>query len=201
MLDPLLLPEHYMSFFKPVTLSTPRLLLRPPRHEDAQALFAMWSDPLAMRYFSFAAMTDMDQATARVERLLNTSTEGTSLVCIIELRETGAVLGNCDLFNANEQCRRAETGFCLQRDHWGSGYMFEAASALIEHAFGTLNLRRIEADIDPRNAASAKLLERLGFVREGFLRERWVVGDEVSDSALYGLLEGDRRTNAASDRR
>ncbi|GAB7522893.1 hypothetical protein PBS_18770 [Paraburkholderia sp. 2C] len=71
--------------------------------------------------------------------------------------------------------------------------MYAAASALIEHAFGTRRLRRIEADIDPRNGDSARLLERLGFVREGLVRERWVVGDEVSDSALYGLLERDRR--------
>jgi RimJ/RimL family protein N-acetyltransferase len=80
--------------------------------------------------------------------------------------------------------------------------MYEAASALVEHAFGTLELRRIEADIDPRNVASARLLERLGFVREGLLRERWMVGDEVSDSALYGLLDRDRRQPAyRTDRR
>ena len=57
----------------------------------------------------------------------------------------------------------------------------------------TIGLNRLEADIDPRNVASAGLLERLGFVREGLLRERWIVGDEVSDSALYGLLASDRR--------
>ena len=71
--------------------------------------------------------------------------------------------------------------------------MREAASAVIDHAFGTLRLNRLEADIDPRNVASAGLLERLGFAREGLLRERWIVGDEVSDSALYGLLASDRR--------
>ncbi len=69
--------------------------------------------------------------------------------------------------------------------------MFEAAHRLIQHAFDSLNLRRLEADIDPRNHASAKLLERLGFVREGVLRERWLVGDEVSDSVIYGLLRSD----------
>jgi RimJ/RimL family protein N-acetyltransferase len=70
--------------------------------------------------------------------------------------------------------------------------MSEAAHAVIDHGFNTVGLRRLEADIDPRNLGSAKLLERLGFVREGLLRERWVVGDEISDSALYGLLKRDR---------
>ena len=59
---------------------------------------------------------------------------------------------------------------------------------VLDHAFDTLGLRRIEADIDPRNTSSCKLVERMGFVREGLLRDRWCVAGEVSDSALYGLL-------------
>ncbi|ASL47102.1 Spermidine N(1)-acetyltransferase [Burkholderia sp. AD24] len=183
-----------MPFIERTTLTTPRLILRPPRLDDAEALFAIWSDEEAMRYFSFPAMTRFDQATERVERLVKSSVEGKDFVCVVELQASGEVLGNCDLFRVDEQCRRAEIGFSLKRRHWGSGFMSEAATAVIGHAFGTLNLRRLEADIDPRNTASAHLLERLGFVREGLLRERWIVGDEVSDSALYGLLEGDRRS-------
>ena len=64
----------------------------------------------------------------------------------------------------------------------------QAIGALIGYAFGELGLHRLEADIDPRNLASARSLEKLGFTREGHLRERWIVGGEVSDSALYGLL-------------
>jgi Acetyltransferase (GNAT) domain len=66
--------------------------------------------------------------------------------------------------------------------------MHEALQAILEFGFGELDLNRIEADIDPRNGASARTLERLGFTKEGYLRERWIVGDEVSDTALYGLL-------------
>ncbi len=66
--------------------------------------------------------------------------------------------------------------------------MNEALRTLVDHAFGTLNLNRLEADIDPRNHASAKTLERLGFQQEGHLRERWIVGDEISHTAFYGLL-------------
>ncbi|OAJ52978.1 GCN5 family acetyltransferase [Paraburkholderia ginsengiterrae] len=181
-----------MSLFQPVTLTTPRLILRPLRQDDAQALFAIWSDAEAMRYFSFPTMTSLNQAVDCVAHILKRSADGQDLACVLELQATGEVLGKCDLFHAHEPCRRAEIGFSLLRQQWGRGYMREAASAMIEHAFGTLKLRRIEADIDPRNHASARLLERLGFVREGLLRERWIVGDEVSDSALYGLLDSDR---------
>lgn len=177
-----------MSLFEPATLTTARLTLRPLKEEDARALFEIWSDAEAMRYFSIPAMTGLDEARERVARKLTTAADGTDLNCVVESRATGEVIGECALFHVNAQCRRAEIGFSLKRRHWGSGYMGEAAGALVEHAFGALGLNRLEADIDPRNVASARVLERLGFVREGLLRERWIVGDEVSDSALYGLL-------------
>ncbi|PLZ04065.1 N-acetyltransferase [Burkholderia sp. WAC0059] len=182
-----------MRLFEPVILTTARLKLRPLRHDDVHAFFEIWSDAEAMRYFSFPAMTGIGQATDRLARLLKTCAEGKDLVCTVELQATGEALGDCALFHADAQCRRAELGFCLKRRHWGNGYMAEAASALIAHAFDTVILNRIEADIDPRNLASARLLERLGFSREGLLRERWIIGDEVSDSALYGLLRSDPR--------
>jgi len=69
--------------------------------------------------------------------------------------------------------------------------MHEALQALVQHAFQTLDLNRLEADIDPRNLASARTLERLGFQKEGHLRERWIVNDEISDTDLYGLLRRD----------
>jgi RimJ/RimL family protein N-acetyltransferase len=186
-----------MPFFEPVTLTTRRLTLRPIRHDDLHAFFEIWSDAEAMRYFSFPTMTTIDQATDRMDHLLKISAEGKELVCAVEMLATGEVLGNCALCRVNEQCRRTEISYCLKRKYWGSGYMAEAASALIAHAFDTVKLHRIEADIDTRNLASARLLERLGFIPEGLLRERWIVADEVSDSALYGLLHSDHRTSTS----
>ena len=67
--------------------------------------------------------------------------------------------------------------------------MGEALVLLLDFAFGELRLRRIEADVDPLNAASVRTLERLGFQREGLLRERWFVGGVPQDSYFYGLLQ------------
>jgi RimJ/RimL family protein N-acetyltransferase len=76
--------------------------------------------------------------------------------------------------------------------------MIEALTALVSHAFNDLDLNRLEADIDPRNAPSKVCLERLGFVSEGYMRERWIVGGEVCDSALYGLLRREWQARVAS---
>lgn len=178
--------------FEPITIDTHRLRLRPLRMEDAQAFFKIWSDSEAVRYFSFPPMQDIGQAHARIAEKLQSSRDGSSVTCVIELSDTGEVLGDCGLFNGVSQSRRAEIGYCLSRKHWGNGYMIEAADALIEQGFKRVGLRRIEADIDPRNQPSIRLIERLGFMREGFLRERWMIGGEIADTVLYGLIQSDR---------
>jgi RimJ/RimL family protein N-acetyltransferase len=66
--------------------------------------------------------------------------------------------------------------------------MEEALRVLLRFSFSEMELHRIEADVDPRNEASIKLLERLGFHREGYLRERWLVNGEINDTVFFGLL-------------
>jgi RimJ/RimL family protein N-acetyltransferase len=79
-------------------------------------------------------------------------------------------------------------GYCFTEASWGHGYATEAARALLRWAFDTLDLNRVQAEADTRNIASARVLEKLGFVREGTLREDCVVNGEVSDSWVFGLL-------------
>ena len=127
-----------------------------------------------------------------VGRLLGDIREGFEKRTLFEWGVTLAgddlVIGTCTLAHLDFSNRRAEIGYSLNRDYWGRGVMTAALSALLGHAFDGLGLHRIEADVDPRNAASIRLLERLGFRSEGLLRERWFVGGEVQDSAIYGLL-------------
>lgn len=173
------------------TLSTECLSLRALRADDANALFAMRSDAVAMRYWSTPPWTEMAQAEAHL-RVASAPAAGAYLRQFgIERRADGVLIGTCSLFDHSVESRRAELGYFLGRPVWGQGLAREAVTALIAHGFGALNLNRIEADVDPRNAASVRLLERLGFVREGLLRQRWIVAGEVSDSAVYGLLRGE----------
>lgn len=180
-----------MSGFDVGRLRTERLVLRPLREADASAIFAIRSDIKVMRYASSLPLTSLDQATAFIERDAAGMAAGETLRLGLERLDDDALIGTCILFHFNAQCRRAEIGYELRHDAWGRGYMHEALVELLRYAFCDLALNRIEADIDPRNAASAKSLERLGFAREGLLRQRWIVDGEVSDSALYGLLHGD----------
>lgn len=187
-----------MPSFSDITLHTTRLLLRPLRPDDATQLFAIHADAEFMRYWSTPPWTSIEQAHSLIERDQRAAAANDSLRLGLVLRESSQLVGTCSLFGVIAQCRRAEFGYGIARPYWRRGYQFEAASAVIALAFGELGLNRLEADVDPRNEPSARSLEKLGFVREGLLRERWIVGDEVSDSALYGLLAREWRERPAA---
>ncbi len=169
-------------------LTTERLVLREVADRDGDAVFEMESDPVAMRYWSRPPMREIAEARASIERAKGYHAARTGLRWTITLHAKEQALGHVGVFNFDEQSGRADIGYGLARRHWGQGFMHEALIAVIGYAFGPLGLRRLEADIDPRNEASLRALERLGFAREGLLRERWQVVDEISDSVLMGLL-------------
>ena len=177
-----------MPAFDLLVLSTSRLRLRALDDRDAEALFAVSGDPEVARFLSRPAWSRVDQAREKIARDREAMRKGEYVQLGIERVEDGRVLGDCCLFKFMAGQRRAEIGYSLRRDAWGHGYAHEATGALIGWGFGELGLHRIEADIDPRNTASARVLERHGFQREGLLRERWIVNGELSDSAIYGLL-------------
>jgi RimJ/RimL family protein N-acetyltransferase len=170
-------------------IQTARLRFRRLVPTDAEVLFSIFSDFEVTRYLLSPPMTEMAQAEQSIRRKLEYY-EGSEVFQLgVELKEDSSLLGTCTLFQLALESKRAEVGYVLARQHWGKGYMMEAATALIDTAFSKLDFNRLEADIDPRNAASAKLLERLGFKREGLLKEREFACGEMTDTALYGLLK------------
>jgi RimJ/RimL family protein N-acetyltransferase len=165
-----------------------RVSLRGPRAEDADALFALFSDVAVMRYWSSAPMRERVQAEGKITEILEAFEERSRINWLVVDRDDAAI-GACTLFHFDTRHRHAEIGYALRSQLWGKGLAREAVSLAIDWAFRTLALHRIEADIDPRNEASRRLLERLGFASEGVLRERFFVGDEATDSEIFGLLQ------------
>ncbi|MCA9635155.1 MAG: GNAT family N-acetyltransferase, partial [Myxococcales bacterium] len=108
----------------------------------------------------------------------------------IVVRGEDRLIGTCTLASIDRTHLRAEVGFALASARWGRGLMGEALALLLDHAFGPMGLQRLEADVDPRNLRSLALLERHGFVREGYQRGRG--GGGVQDSVLLGLLARER---------
>lgn len=182
---------HWIS--RPLT--TDRLWLRPLHPDDADAYLDMFRDPHTMVFWSGAAITSLAEAQKMLKADLEWTASGDALCWAIALPDSGKLIGKISLYLYSEQNRRAETGYILNRRHWGRGLMTEALGAVLDFAFDELMLHRIEADVDPKNSASLALLSKFGFVREGRFRDRWFVHDEWHDSVMLGLLRHEYSRN------
>ena len=173
------------------TLQTPRLALRHLRPADAADVFAVFSDPEVMRYWDHGPMAAPEEASAYISGIDDHFRRRELFQWGSTDRRTDRVVGTCTLWRVSTPHQRGEIGFALGQAHWGHGFGRETVTALIDFAFDTLQLHRLEADVDPRNERSLRLLEGLGFRRDGYLRERYLVGSHRQDSVLLGLLRPD----------
>ncbi len=182
------------------TLKGDRVRLRAMRAADAGALFEIFSDKEVARYWSSPPWTD----SAKADELLESVRRGLDTKTLLQWGVCAApeekVVGTCTLWQIDAENQRAEIGFALSRKVWGRGLMIDALTLLLDFSFNELGLRRMEADVDPENVASIGLLERLGFQREGYLRERWCVGGKVTDSVILGLLGREWQTDGRISR-
>jgi RimJ/RimL family protein N-acetyltransferase len=175
-------------------IHTDRLRLRALGPADADAMFAYKSRADVCRYLPHPPLTHAQV----VERMAGTHTrstlddEGQALFVGVELRESGELIGDLVLFWHSREHRAGEIGYVLAPEHTGHGYATEAARELLRLGFDAergLGLHRITARLDPRNAASARVAERLGMRREAHLvQNEWLKG-EWCDELVYALLE------------
>lgn len=175
------------------TLHTTRLRLRPFTEADADALFALHSSAHVLRYWDSPPWAERARAERFIAACRQMADEGTGARLAIDRAPDGTFIGWCGLTRWNPDYRSASLGYVLHDTAWGHGYATEAAGAVLRWAFDALDLNRVQAEADTRNAASARVLEKLGFVREGTLREDCVVNGDVSDSWVYGLIKREWR--------
>jgi ribosomal-protein-alanine N-acetyltransferase len=172
-----------------VTLQTERLLLRPFRKSDYDAVHAYASDPEVTRYTSFGPNTpqetrDFLQRSAAAQTRVPRLDYGFALV----LRENDRLIGGAGLYLRENEPRIAELGYVLHRDFWGEGYAPEAVRALIDLGFRELGIHRIYARYHPQNRASARVMEKAGMQYEGVMRESAFVKGAWWDFGQYAIL-------------
>jgi RimJ/RimL family protein N-acetyltransferase len=167
----------------PTELRTVRLLLRPPRPSDADAYFAIASDP---EFARFGSRGDLDrEATGRaLARIIAIPWEQRPEFAVtLEGQVVGRVTLDVDRIN-----QIAALGYGIGRPWWGRGLASEAARAGLDYAFEVLRVAKVWARADPRNLGSVRILEKLGMQREGLLRRHlWYRGERV-DRVYYGML-------------
>lgn len=158
---------------------TPRLILRRARKDDLEAMHAILSNPLATLYWSTLPHDSLDQSREWLGNMI-ASDPGESDDFIVEHEER--VIGKAGCY------RLPEIGYILHPELWGRGLATEALRAVIAHVFTHHPVPALNADVDPRNERSIRLLERLGFAESGRAARTWQIGDEYCDSVYFMLL-------------
>lgn len=173
------------------TLESDRLRLRHPHEADVPAFLRVFGNAKDLQYWSHGPLADEAAARAYIADIERFWRERSLFQWVVADRETDTMMGTVTLNRWDQDNRHADVGFILGRDHWGQGFAQEAVRRLLSFGFDEMNLHRVEADVDPDNAASLVLLDRLGFQREGHFRERWFTFGTWKDSVMLGLLARD----------
>ena len=156
---------------------TARLKLRSARADDLAAMHAVLSDPRATRWWSTPPHETLDQTRVWLDSMIANGPDQPDFV----IERDGVVIGKAGFW------KLPEVGYILHPDHWGQGLAGEAVEASIGHVFATREIDDLVADVDPGNAASIRLLERLGFIQTGSAKATIEVGGVWMDSLYYGL--------------
>ena len=179
-------------------LSTERLVLRELTLNDAPQVQELRSNPDVMKYISRPLTTTLELARAWISVVIDALKNSNGITWCMCLKENPAEhVGNVGLWRWEKENHRAEIGYMINPSLQGNGLMCEAVREVLRYGFTELNLHSIEGRIDPRNEASARVLERTGFKKEGYLRESYNLRGEFVDTAIYSVLNPNRSTGSA----
>lgn len=173
-------------------LRTDRLLLRELTLDDIDGLWERRNDPSVAEYQNWTVPYSKEEASRVVAGVvaMDGPEDGEWWMCAVVDAATGETVGDLAL-HLEHGARTAEIGYTLDSAHWGKGYAVEAAEALVEYLFETLEVTRVFGMLHPDNPASARVLERVGMLFEGHTRNSFWLDGEVSDDWIYGMTPGD----------
>ena len=173
-------------------IKTERLFLREPTLEDSKMIFEFvlrnknhfekWDPIREEEYYSNKGQL------LRIEKYLNGNDQ--VKFYIFKKRKTSKIIGEIGLSNISRGVfQNCNIGYKLDREEVGKGYMQESITAVEKFVFEKLKLHRIEANIIPRNERSIKLVERLGYRKEGLSKGLLKINGEWEDHYRYALLK------------
>ncbi|MGF7118705.1 GNAT family N-acetyltransferase [Methanobacterium oryzae] len=172
-------------------LNTKRLILRELRIDDAKTLFKYWSDNEVTKYLNMESFVTMQQTFRMIRVLINLFKHKEGIRWAIVRKEDNVIIGTCGFNSWIPKGSRGEIGYELGRIYWGNGYATESLKEILRYGFEEIKLNRIEAFTVPKAHKSIKLLKKLGFKKEGTLREYGYWNNQYQDENIYSLLKRD----------
>ncbi len=170
-------------------LDTTHLTLRKIINTDAPVIFALRSGQQTMQYIDKEKIASIKVAQEMIQNMNNQYQNNAAIMWGISLKGTAPLIGTIGYWRIEKDHHRAEIGYMLLPDFWNHGYASEAISCVLDFGFDILKLHSIEANINPLNAASRRVLEKQGFRQEGFFKENYYYNGKFLDTELFSLLQ------------
>jgi ribosomal-protein-alanine N-acetyltransferase len=170
------------------TLVTERLTLRRIEDNDIPELFDLRSNNRVMEFVDRPLATSLEDISDFLQRINDSINNNVGITWAIALKDDQKLIGTIGFWKIMKEHYRAEIGFLLNIGYQRKGIMQEALSTVINFGFETMKLHSIEANVNPANVASIKLLERKGFIREAYFKENFYFEGKFLDSAIYSLI-------------
>ncbi len=174
-------------------LTTERLLLREITEKDVHEIFRLRSNENVMRYIDRPRPQTTDDALIYINTIINAFKNNEGITWAISFQQSDQLIGTIGFWRIDKENYRAEIGYMLDDAFHRQGIMQEAMKVALDYAFDVMLLHSVEANVNPLNAASAKILEKNNFVREAHFRENYYYNGKFLDSFVFSLLSTDRK--------
>lgn len=170
-------------------LESERLIFRKVTSEDVEEIFKIYSDPKVAKYDWYEPIATGDNALSIINGYSKEYQNKEEITWGVAKKNDNKIIGYCCLGDFDDNARRSEIGYGLNRDEWNKGYGTETIKTLVKFGFEVMNLNRIEATVTFGNEASVKALKKVGFVQEGILRERTIMKGELVDDVILAIIK------------
>jgi [ribosomal protein S5]-alanine N-acetyltransferase len=172
-------------------LESDRLLFRKILLSDAKDLLLLRSNDDVMKFMDVIRFESIADAEKMVQTVSESYDKETGINWGIIEKQSNSFIGYFGFWRMIPEHCRAEIGYALKREYWGKGYMYETINKIVRFGFEEMKLHSIEANVNPANEKSKKVLERVGFKKEAYFRENYLFDGKFLDSVIYSLLEKD----------
>ncbi len=169
-------------------IETERLLLRQVEMSDSNEVFFQRSDETILKYLDRAPAKSIDDASVFIHSITESQNRNESITWGIELKSEKKLIGTISFWRLVKEHYRTEIGYVLHTKYQGKGLMQEAMMKILEYGFKEMKLHSVEANVNPDNSASIKLLVRNGFVKEAYFKENYFFDGKFLDSVIYSLI-------------
>ena len=169
-------------------ITTERLILRRIEIDDKAEIYKIRSNKKLMQYIDRPLAVSMEDAVALIDKINRSLEKNEGITWAVSLKDDPKLIGTIGFWRIDKEHHRAEIGYLLQEAFHGKGIMKEAIEAVLHYGFTTLHFHSVEANVNPANTASIKLLEQLQFIKEAHFKENYFYNGRFWDTVVYSVL-------------